>query len=311
MAAAGAAGLILACGGEEERPPSGAQAPAGDNAAAATGRGLLLPRDQRLLLRDMADGKETVMKRSPSDAYFTYPRWSPDGKQIAYALDIPFLGQPNAQWGGDVVVAAADGSGERVVLQRPPSGRKVEGVAWSADGAGLYAGILETDIRDGRLISQTLTLDRIEVADGARRTIAPDATYPAAAADGSRIAFVTYQDSTNAGGLWLANPDGGDRRLLVEASGRFIAVAYPRFSPDGKTIAFSAITPMDVWLVATDGGAPRRLTSFLEDEPYPAWSPDGQQLAIVATGGLYTVAVAGGDPKKVGLGGTQVQIDWR
>jgi Tol biopolymer transport system component len=68
---------------------------------------------------------------------------------------------------------------------------------------------------------------------------------------------------------------------------------------------------MDVWSIAADGGEPKRLTSFLEDEPYPAWSPDGKQLAIIATGGLYTLTLAGGEPQKIGLGGTLVQIDWR
>ncbi len=335
------AALLASCGGTGNGNSVATSQRAGtDPAAASSGRGLLLPRDQRLLLRDMADGKETVLKRSGADTFFTYPRWSPDGKRIAYALDVPFLGQPNQQWGSDIIVAASDGSAEQIVLKRPAAGLKVEGLEWAADGASLFAGILDTNIKDGRLISQTLRLERVEIATGQRQTVVEDATYPAASRDGTRLAFVTYGDTGKEGGLWVANTDGSNRKLIVPSTGRFVAVAYPRFSPDGKSIAFSAVTlaaggsqnetkpaawrwpwqprvasahglPQDVWTVPVDGGEPRRVTSFLEDEPYPTWSPDGSQLAIVATGGLYTVVVAGGEPKKLGLGGTQVQIDWR
>ena len=345
---AGLALLILAAslaacggggkGGQSDQAPS--TPPAVDAAAAASGHGLLLPRDQRLLVRNMEDSTEKVLKRAPPDLYYTYPRWSPDGKQIAYALDLPYTGQPNQQWGSDIVLMAANGSGERTIVKRPAAGFKVEGLAWSADGAALYAGVVETTIKDGRFVSQVFRVERIDLVGGARTPIVPEATYPTAAADGSRIAYITYGEGDTPGGVWVARPDGSDRKLLVPATGKFAAVYYPRFSPDSKTIAFSAATlgqgaepgpsvpsarswprqppvaaahgfPMDVWAVSVDGGEPRRLTNFLEDEPYPAWSPDGGQLAIIATGGLYTVPAAGGDPKKIGLGGTLVQIDWR
>jgi Tol biopolymer transport system component len=337
-----AAAVIAACGGNGDTQNVVQTTPAAvEPGAAAGGHGLLVPRDQRLFLRDMQSGKETVIKRAPADHYFTYPRWSPDGKQIAFALDQPYTGQPNQQWGSDIVVAPADGNGEdRTVLKRPTEGFKIEGLAWLPDGSALLAGIIETTIRDGRFISQVFRVERIDLATGARTPLVEEATYPAAAPDGSRIAYITYGDGAKEGGLWVAKPDGTDPTLIVPTSGRFAVTYYPRFSPDSKTIAFSATVlgsgaerapaqpsarrwpwqpktaaahgfPMDVWSVAADGGEPQRLTNFLEDEPYPAWSPDGKQLAIIATGGLYTLSLAGGEPQKVGLGGTLVQIDWR
>jgi Tol biopolymer transport system component len=332
---------LTACSGKDST--SSAPTATGTMAAraSAAGHGLLIPRDQRLLLRDMKDGKDYVVKPSaPANVFYAWPRWSPDGRQIAYVLNTQYTGLPNQDWGADIAVSDADGSNERVVYQHPQAGVTIEGLAWLPDGSGFIAGFLETTIKDGRFIGQTLRLDRYEIATGARRTIAEEAAYPTVAPDGSRIAYIAFSTSDGPGGLWTANPDGSDARLLVPTSGRFLDILSPRYSPDGRTIAFAAVAgnadakpgrgdraafrwpwqarvaaahglPMDVWTVPADGGEPRKLTDMLEDEPSPAWSPDGAEIAIIAAGGLYVVPSAGGSPRKVGLGGTQTQIDWR
>ena len=332
---------LVACSGKGGNTGSQQPAPTAQNLAGIPDRGLLLPRDQRLLLRDMTDGKEYVVKRSaPPNSYYTWPRWSPDGRQIAYVINQQYTGLPNQDWGGDIAVSAPDGSGERIVYKRPQSGVSIEGLAWAHDGRGFYAGFLETNIRDGRFIGQTLKLDYVDIASGARRTLLDDAAYPTASPDGRRIAYITFSDNAGPGGLWTANPDGSDRRLILETSGRFLGILSPRWSPDGNRIAFAAVTgsananprgktqfafrwpwqtrvvaahglPMDIWTTPIAGGEPRKLTDILEDEPSPAWSPNGAEIAVIATGGLYTVPSAGGETRKTGNGGTQTQIDWR
>jgi Tol biopolymer transport system component len=199
---------------------------------------------------------------------------------------------------------------------------------------------METNIKDGRFLGQTLNLERLDLATGERHVVVPDAANPSASPDGSLIAYITFSSGDDPGGLWVARADGSDRRLIVPATGKFVVVTQPRFSPDGSTIAFSAATfatsaepqqpngsssssalnakpisahglPQDIWTVPVSGGEPKRLTNILEDEPTVAWSPDGQQLAIIATGGLYVMDVNGSEPRKLGPGGTLAQIDWR
>src|SRR5947209_19166883 len=63
-----------------------------------------------------------------------------------------------------------------------------------------------------------------------------------------------------AGDLWSVGRDGGDAQRLTAGPG---TKTYPRFSPDGKLIAFTAEYDgnVDVFVMPAEGGVPRRLTS--------------------------------------------------
>ena len=56
-------------------------------------------------------------------------------------------------------------------------------------------------------------------------------------------------------------------------------IQQPAQSPDGKRLAFSALTHL--YLMDIPGGTPKRVTSGDAREYQPAWSPDGQWLAYV------------------------------
>ncbi|MEH6658214.1 S41 family peptidase [Leeuwenhoekiella marinoflava] len=97
----------------------------------------------------------------------------------------------------------------------------------------------------------------------------------------NHIAFIYAED------LWVANKDGSQPRRLTIDEG----VEYnPVFSPDGKTIAFSAEYDgnMDVFTVPTDGGVPTRLTWH----PYPdyarGFTPDGKHVLFASQRAIFT-----------------------
>src|SRR2546423_12762 len=52
----------------------------------------------------------------------------------------------------------------------------------------------------------------------------------------------------------------------------------PDISPDGKLVAFSYLG--DIWVVETIGGVARPVTMHEAHEFYPAFSPDGRQIAF-------------------------------
>jgi WD40 repeat protein len=97
--------------------------------------------------------------------------------------------------------------------------------------------------------------------------------------DGQWMAYVTFPDQV----LWRSKVDGSERLQLTYAPAQpFI----PRWSPDGKTIAFfDARHGKDpkIHTVSPEGGNPRPL---LPDDPGPQadpnWSPDGSKIVFGA-----------------------------
>jgi eukaryotic-like serine/threonine-protein kinase len=94
--------------------------------------------------------------------------------------------------------------------------------------------------------------------------------------DGQWVTYISYPDDI----LWRSRADGSERRQLTSAPMR---AALAHWSPDGRQIAFSAITPGRPWkvfLVPRDGGGSAPLTSEDESETDPTWSADGKYVAI-------------------------------
>ncbi len=104
------------------------------------------------------------------------------------------------------------------------------------------------------------------------------------------------------GDIWVANEDGSNPVRLTDNTGRDV---YPRFSPDGKWVAFSSnrYGNYDVFVVPMGGGAPRRLTYYTGSNEVVGWSRDSQHIVFRSARGdgafpsvatLYEVPVGGG-----------------
>jgi eukaryotic-like serine/threonine-protein kinase len=96
--------------------------------------------------------------------------------------------------------------------------------------------------------------------------------------DGQRVTYVTVPD----GNLWRSKVDGSERVQLTVAPMR---AAMPRWSPDGKRIAFMGKLPGKYWkiyVVSAEGSSIQQLTSDAGDDGDPSWSPDGNSLVFGA-----------------------------
>jgi dipeptidyl aminopeptidase/acylaminoacyl peptidase len=105
----------------------------------------------------------------------------------------------------------------------------------------------------------------------------------------------------------------GPRPLTAETLWQIQRLGEPALSPDGR----QAVVPVtrfdveadtsttDLWLVPTDGGEARRLTTGSATGGRPAWSPDGKYVAFVAQRGddqqnqLYLLPADGGEARRV------------
>jgi tricorn protease len=103
------------------------------------------------------------------------------------------------------------------------------------------------------------------------------------------------------GDLWLVNDDGSQPRRLTVHTAR---ESHPRFSPDGKWIAFSSnrYGNDDVFVMPASGGPAKRLTYHSAPDTVVGWSRDSARIVFSSARGrvypgipsLYEVPITGG-----------------
>lgn len=108
------------------------------------------------------------------------------------------------------------------------------------------------------------------------------------------------------GDIWVSDKNGQNPRQLTSHPASEFA---PKFSPDGKWIAFSASydNNTDVYLMPSSGGAATRLTFHPSADTVNGWSPDGKkaifasnrEIANSRSNQLFSVPVAGGFEQKL------------
>lgn len=123
-----------------------------------------------------------------------------------------------------------------------------------------------------------------------------------------------------AGDLYTVDAEGGTARRLTSHKGYEM---FPRFSPDGSKIAFTAQYDgnTEVYVMPSEGGSPTRLTytatlgrDDVADRMGPnnivmTWTPDGQHIIFRSReksfnsfqGDLYKIPVDGGMPEQLPL----------
>lgn len=109
---------------------------------------------------------------------------------------------------------------------------------------------------------------------------------------GERVCFAI--PATTGQEIASVGRDGKDRRTLTAGG----INNWPAYSPDGSRIAFSSSRDgsFDLYVMAADGTAVRRVIALDGMQARPAWSPDGRRLAFTWNrGGVYEIHAVNAD----------------
>lgn len=206
----------------------------------------------------------------------THPRWSPDGKWLAFLSSRGDEKEEDQLW----ILSSAGGEAEQLTHEKG----SVDDFAWAPDSKRIVLVVHDPDPRDP------------EAKEKEKKTVPP-------------IVIDRFQFKQDIAG-YLTNRwshlkllDLATRKLAGLTSGKHNDV-LPAWSPDGKQIAFVSkrgedfdrTENWDVYLIEPRSGAKeRQLTTAPEADAHPewesapAWSPDSKMITYIH----------GGDPKKI------------
>ncbi len=219
-----------------------------------------------VLLTGWAMSGQLAAQQPQPDTGGGLPSVSPDGRRIAFVRTRD--GQP------DLWVIGVDGSDERRLTNTP----QPEGAPhWAADGAEVLF-----EVVGGPPAPRELRAVRL--ADGRERVVIPGGGSGWALSPDGRRAVASIGGWPKAQ-LALVGLDGTLQRTLTDTTGPAFNAAW---SPAGSQVAFArfgADRSMHVWVVNADGTGLRQLSNLPASEggaQWPAWSPDGRQVAVQA-----------------------------
>lgn len=136
-------------------------------------------------------------------------------------------------------------------------------------------------------------------------------TQPSISADGSQIAFISNRETENCVGqsLFVMNVNGDNSRQLTNCDW----ANSPDWSSDGKWITFSA--DRDIFIVRSDGTEdPINLTNSPEEDGFPVFSPDNQNIAFLSGGSqnwnVFKMNLDGSNPQALTTQGGEIGINW-
>ena len=201
-------------------------------------------------------GRVRTIVRLGADRW-AYPRWSPDGRQLAYAFGAIASGQTS------IAVISRDGShGHVVASNASPYFR------WSPDGRWIaYADPSFTRIWVVRPDGSDRHLAIAGVSPRSGGFARPDFSW---APEGDRIAFIAR--SHRGLDVMVERVDGTGRRSLVTGQHLY----DPQWAPDGLSIAFLRGGVLVVRELATGAETPVAQGAFAEQ-----WSGDGRWIAYL------------------------------
>jgi TolB protein len=241
------------------------------------------------------------------------PAWSPDGKWLAFisreSISAPFR----------LYVMTMDGHGVQAVA---PNMRANGLPAWSPDGSKIAFPVIvngspQTAIAD----ASTGEAYVVNLTGGSD-------SPPLWSPDGVWVMYLSYRDGNPR--LYAADVNCNqqehgcrfnDKRIMRSAG---IGTWPPSWSPDGRTLAFTAALQGDSELYLAESNCPtvstdcmenvRRITDNTAVDYAPVWSPDGKHIAFISNrdgvNNLYLIDTATMETRQLTTSGILGEVAW-
>src|SRR5262249_14703437 len=181
------------------------------------------------------------------------PTFSPDGKQIAFVRGVL---QPRSN---RILIANADGSGERVLVDRQGFGPGASTVSWSADGKNVA--FISPEIRNGvgQFVLVTASTSSGEIRD--LHAFTAGALAVARLADGHGLLATAGDPESARGQIWFVSyPEGKTSRFTNDLTN--YDQCCLEISRDGNSlVALQNTTLSDIWVARGDGSEAKQITS--------------------------------------------------
>ncbi len=240
--------------------------------------------EQRQLTDPPSRLNDTEPAISPSDRALVFSRQTREVHSDLYVLKLSEDMKPQ-------------GEPERITFDNPWN----SSAAWTGDGRDI---VFVSGLAYGR--RSLWRMPGVPSAKPQRLAFAGDlVAHPSVSRQGNRLTYSNQVEDTN---IWRVE----DQRppAKPKEAAKFIdstqAEIEPRFSPDGKRIAFASHRSgsMEIWVCDSDGSHLVQLTSFGGPSTNrPRWSPDGQRIVFYSDAkgsrDIYVIRADGGIPKQL------------
>src|SRR5262249_50146095 len=181
------------------------------------------------------------------------PAFSPDGNQIAFVRGVvqPFSNQ--------IVIANADGSGERVLVDRKGFFPGLPTVSWSADGKNLA--FISPEIRNGvgRWVLETASTTSGEVRDLHAFTLGARAV--AWLPNGHGVLVAAVDPESGRGQIWLGGFSAGRAPRFINEFTNYDVCCLEISRDRSALVALQNTTLSDIWVAKADGSDAKQITS--------------------------------------------------
>lgn len=243
----------------------------------------------------LIDIKTGERRRVTAPAEFegeTTPRFSPDGKKLAF-IRLAATNDKQRLDNQDLFVVPVEGGEPKQITFDKST---INSLTWNADGDQIYF-VSPRGGNDLRVWSVPSTGGEPSIIS----TVAKDVRNLAVSPDGKKLAF---SERNRHRFIWESPSNGEPAKKLIESS---VIQFYPQFSPDDSKIAYysgfgeagDSFSPdlIQIWLADADGRNPHQITNGKYSSREPQFSPDGEQIVfeVETDNGLaaYTISTDG------------------